>query len=94
MRETLYLLLGFFIGGIVDALLNKIFLSRNFEKEKEIMFETIKKKAVFSKEEIKELIDKYADTHYVSVDIKPNGCLSIWIGSALKSCKEDNNHDD
>lgn len=54
------------------------------------MFETIKTKTIFSKEEIKELIDKYADTHYVSVDVKPNGCLSIWIGGERQSCKEDN----
>ena len=52
------------------------------------MFETIKTKTIFSKEEIKELIDKYADTHYVSVDVKPNGCLSIWIGGTRKSHEE------
>ena len=45
------------------------------------MFERIKTKINFSKEEIEELIDKYVDTYYVSVDIKSNGCLSIWIGT-------------
>lgn len=88
MREILYLLLGFFIGGAVNALFNIIFLGFIFKKEKEIMFETIKTKTIFSKEEIKELIDKYADTHYVRVDVKPNGCLSIWIGGTRKNSDE------
>lgn len=55
------------------------------------MFETIKTKTNFSKEEIKEMIDKYADKHYVNIEVRSNGCLSIWIGGERESYKGANN---
>lgn len=46
-----------------------------------VPFENLKLKRQEEQMSVEQLVDRYADNYYVSIDYRNNGTINIWIGA-------------